>query len=57
MGKTEWEPVLIDVGFSSSGFFFNSSGLQWDTEEGFGGWLGKFLFSCHCCEFDCRDVC
>jgi hypothetical protein len=36
-----WEFALVDTGFGSEGFFFNSSGLQWtETEGGFSGWLG-----------------
>ncbi|KAL2041849.1 hypothetical protein N7G274_005634 [Stereocaulon virgatum] len=35
-----WEFALVDTGFGSEGFFFNSSGLQWtETEGGFSGWL------------------
>ncbi|KAL6720344.1 hypothetical protein ACLMJK_002265 [Lecanora helva] len=35
-----WELAMIDGGEGSEGFFFNSSGLQWnETYEGFGGWL------------------
>ena len=38
-----WEFALVDTGFGSEGFFFNSSGLQWtETEGGFSGWLGMF---------------
>jgi hypothetical protein len=41
-----WEPVRIDGGSGTGGFFMNSSGLQFDTNPGgqaasnqFGGWL------------------
>ncbi|KAI5257500.1 hypothetical protein E4T42_01074 [Aureobasidium subglaciale] len=41
-----WEPVRINAGTGAGGFFFNSSGLQWDESPGskvgqnsFGGWL------------------
>ncbi|KKK18533.1 hypothetical protein P175DRAFT_0502430 [Aspergillus ochraceoroseus IBT 24754] len=34
-----WEPVEINVGYGQSGFFFNSTGLQWSEQFGFGGWL------------------
>lgn len=37
-----WEFAMIDAGLGSEGFYFNSSGLQWnETYEGFGGWLGE----------------
>ncbi|KAF9884395.1 hypothetical protein FE257_001795 [Aspergillus nanangensis] len=34
-----WEPVQINAGYGQDGFFTNSTGLQWETEVGFGGWL------------------
>lgn len=37
-----WEFVLLDVGYGSSGFSFNASGLQWTDDYGFNGWLGMF---------------
>ncbi|KAI5209967.1 hypothetical protein E4T39_00509 [Aureobasidium subglaciale] len=41
-----WEPVRINAGTGAGGFFFNSSGLQWDESPGsnvdqnaLGGWF------------------
>ncbi|KAG9838235.1 hypothetical protein KCU98_g9301, partial [Aureobasidium melanogenum] len=41
-----WEPVRINGGSGTGGFFMNSSGLQWDSDpsgpaasNAFGGWL------------------
>lgn len=40
----EWNFVKINAGYGSEGFFFNESGLQFATGEGFAGWLGEFSF-------------
>ncbi|GAD96503.1 conserved hypothetical protein [Paecilomyces variotii No. 5] len=34
-----WEFVQINAGYGTSGFSINSTGLEWNTEDGFGGWL------------------
>ena len=35
---------MIDGGLGDEGFFFNSTGLQWnETYDGFGGWLGEWF--------------
>ncbi|MCJ1455477.1 hypothetical protein MMC28_005832 [Mycoblastus sanguinarius] len=35
-----WEFAYINVGYGSDGFYFTSSGLQWNVEDGgFDGWL------------------
>ena len=36
-----WQFALIDTEYGDEGFYFNTSGLQWnETEGGFNGWLG-----------------
>ena len=49
---TAWQPVELDAGVSGSGmdvsgFFVNSTGLQWNSTS-FGGWLSKSLISASC---------
>ncbi|KAF9882880.1 hypothetical protein FE257_004937 [Aspergillus nanangensis] len=34
-----WKPVQIDAGYGEDGFFVNGTGLQWEEQAGFGGWL------------------
>ncbi|KAL8744633.1 MAG: hypothetical protein Q9190_003138 [Brigantiaea leucoxantha] len=36
-----WEFVQLNVGPGDGGFFFNSTGLQWVADYGFGGWIGQ----------------
>lgn len=41
-----WEPVRINAGSGSAGFFFDDNGLEWLNAPGepnhyFAGWLGK----------------
>ncbi|KAL5041666.1 hypothetical protein BDW71DRAFT_191430 [Aspergillus fruticulosus] len=34
-----WQFVQINAGTGQEGFSINSTGLQWSTQKGFGGWL------------------
>ncbi|KAL4997494.1 hypothetical protein BDV10DRAFT_186093 [Aspergillus recurvatus] len=34
-----WQFVQINAGTGQDGFSVNSTGLQWSTQKGFGGWL------------------
>lgn len=42
---SSWEPVRVNAGGSPGGYFFNATGLQWNTspsqpaETEFGGWM------------------
>jgi len=36
---TGWQPVQINTGYGSAGFFTNSAGLQGSSDLDFGGWL------------------
>lgn len=41
--RIAWEPVQINTGYGTSGFKLDESSLTWSEQNGFGGWLGKFL--------------
>ena len=43
MGGPDWDFVSINAGYGVPGFFFNETGLQYDQDDGFAGWLGKQL--------------
>lgn len=36
-----WEAVEINAGYGTEGFYFNATGLQWNSTL-FGGWLGVY---------------
>jgi len=43
-----WQPVQMNAGQGNEGFFFNSTGLQYNsnpngTYNEFGGWIGKWI--------------
>lgn len=39
------DPVSINTGQQTLGFYFNETGLQWDyAQDGFAGWIGMCFF-------------